>query len=215
MVCSSLIANTLTVRSTGIDIDCTAAGVHRPRSGDRPGRRAIDGIAPVSRRRADRDARRGRRPGREPRPVRNVSQCSGARPPPGRPRAPAVLPTDAPSPGCPPVPDSFGGSRCEGRPGRAPVAPARPRAGRAAFTRLRLSSRGLGDTERSHRPWMRREHGGRATRHAGRGTHGTGSGGSPASSGSATGPVPRPRRRRPVPAAPGRREHNRPATHGE
>ena len=96
----SLIANTLTVRRTGIDIDCIAAGVHRLRLGDRPGRRAIDGIAPVSRRRADRERRAGSpsRPA-EARPVRNGRPHNSARPPPGRPRCTCHPFDETPGPG--------------------------------------------------------------------------------------------------------------------
>ena len=111
------------------DVDCTAAGVHRLRSGDRPGRKAIDGIprspgvGPIS------SARRGRHPGRDLRPVRYGRERSGTRPPPGRLPGPYRPPDVTPDPrGCPPVPASFGGSRYEGRPGpRRLVAPARPR----------------------------------------------------------------------------------------
>ena len=64
------------------------------------------------------------------------------------------------------------------------------------------------DDVKGGRPWMRRERGGRATRHVRRGTPGTGSGDSPGSWDSASGPGIRPRPARPAPAAPRPHEHD-------
>ena len=77
-------------RSPGVS---PPGAVQRPLSVNRRGRRATEGIAPASRRRADSSAARSpSRPGPSW-PARYVSECSGARPPPGRLRAPTVPPT--------------------------------------------------------------------------------------------------------------------------
>ena len=125
------------------------AGVHPPRSGiSRGGERSTGsprppGVGPIAKRPAQSAVPAGDPPGP---PGTSVTARRLAAPGKALGRLPSSR-RDAPSRGCPPVPDSFGGSRREGRPRPARVvAPARPRAGRAALTRLRLSPRELGNS---------------------------------------------------------------------